>query len=424
VAILRRAVRNAAAMMRAASTGEWADSSIPPNSASMFASSFGDASNEGVALAISTVLSCVKALSDDVATVPFLAYTGDRGGPREPLKVQPRIIVEPFGPDLEPEDGIGQLVVSKAMRGNAYMFVVERNRQTSLPDLLTILHPDAVRPVRQKGVKVFKIGGETYGPDEVIHVPGMMLPGSVAGVDILTAQRLNIGLSLKVTEYAEGFFGSGGSPSGVIEVPGAGDRKRARQVRDGWESEHGGVPNAHRPAVLFGGAKWNQLSVTPENAQYLATRTFMREEVCGWFNVPLQRIQAIPDAMPGGTAGLALDASDAQYAKHGLLPLVRGFEVAWRRMIPGGDRTWALFDLDVFLRANALARAQIAQIHRVTAVRTIDEIRGEDLGKAPLPDNQGENPFAPLNSNASPMGGADNQPTPGGEPGPSEGGPA
>ena len=40
----------------------------------------------------------------------------------------------------------------------------------------------------------------------------------------------------------------------------------------------------------------------------------------------------------------------------------------------------------------------------------------------PLPDGLGSDPNAPLNSNTSPNGGTDNEPKPGGEPGPADGG--
>jgi HK97 family phage portal protein len=181
-----------------------------------------------------------------------------------------------------------------------------------------------------------------------------------------------------------------------------------------WEASHSGIANQHRPAVMFGGAKWEPLTVTPENAQFLETRRFLREELCGLYGVPLQRIQAIVDnASQGG--GKGLDAIDAQYVRHGLMPTHHGIEEAWNKLIPGGERSWTAFDYDEFLRANAEVRAAVAQSHRVTGIRTIDEIRGTDYGMEPLPDGQGSDPFVPLNSNASPAGGADNAPAPGGQ---------
>lgn len=411
MAVLSRAVRNARAMMRA---GEWGDSSIPPNSANGLSSSGGgQAGIEALSLSISTVLACVKALSDDLSSIPFHAYSGDRFGPRAPLAEQPLIVTEPFGPDLDAASGRGQLVVSTAMRGNGYGFYTHWDERTLLPDQMLILHPDAVKTTRRNGRKMHKIGHDWYGTDEVLHVTGMMLPNAVAGVDVLTQQRLVWEMALSVTQYGTGFFGNGGSPSGVIEHPGSGDRRKAREVKEAWEDSHAGVHNAHRPAVLFGGAKWNAMSVSPENAQFLDTRRFTREEICGIFGVPLQRVQAIVDnASQGGGAGM--NTIDGSYAKHTLLPLATSFEAAWNPLIPGEQRSWSLFDLDAFLRADAKTRADIRQINRVTAVRTPDEERADE-GWAPLPDGQGSNPGTPLNSNASPTGGTDNTPKPGGE---------
>lgn len=411
MALLNRAIRNAAAMMR---SSEWGtESVIPPNSASPLAGG-GAFGADSAALSISTVLSCVKALSDDVSSLPFGAYSGDPRGAHQLVRDQPRIVTEPFGPDLPPAAGVGQMVVSKAMRGNAYAWVVSRDPVTLLPDQLTVLHPDAVHTERRNGVKQHRIGGEWFGSDQVIHFTGMMLPGSVTGVDVITAQRVNLDLAMKVGQYADGFFGGGGSPAGVISVTGPGDRKRAREVRDTWEAGHGGVHNAHRPAVLFGGATWTQMSISPENAQFLATRAFLREEICGWFSVPLVRIQAIVEnAAQGG--GKGLDALDAGYVKHGILPMVSGIEWQLSRLLPGGQGTWVAFNFDEFLRASAEVRATVAGQHRVGGIRTIDEIRSSE-GWAPLPDGKGSDPFVPLNSNtASPAGGADNAPAPGGQ---------
>jgi len=131
------------------------------------------------------------------------------------------------------------------------------------------------------------------------------------------------------------------------------------------------------------------------------------------FNVPQIRIQAIIDnASQGGGAGL--EQIDGSYVAHGLLPHGNAIERCWKKLIPGGGRTWSAFDYSEFLRADEKTQSDIDQKQRVGAIRTIDEIRASK-GWDPLPDGQGENPFTPLNSNASPTGGADNQPTPGGQ---------
>lgn len=410
MALLTRAVANARAIVRAQ---EWGDSSIPPNSAPLGLRG-GQASSAGEAgaLAIGTVLACVKALYDDSTVMPFKAFTGDRFGAHQPVRTQPLIVVEPFGPDLDPAEGFGQLVVSKAMRGNAYALVVDRDPdRPEFPTQLFVTHPDAVAPRRDPGTKrlYYTVGAQRVDAEDVVHLRGLMMPGADAGVDVLTYQRTTFDLAWNVNTYADALFRNGGSPAGVIAVPGKGDRGKAREVLDAWEGTHGGPMNAHRPAIMFGGATWTQLTITPENAQFLETRRFLREEICGLYSVPLQRIQAIVDnASQGG--GKGLDAIDAGYVKHGLMPVHGGLERAWTRMIPGGGSTWAAFYYDEFLRSDAANRALIALQHRTAAIRTIDEIRGQDYGLPPLPNGAGADPQTPLNSNT---GGADNAPAPG-----------
>lgn len=370
---------------------------------------------EQSALGISTVLACVKAYHDDFKVLNFGAYRGDKFAAKTLIRTQPQIVAEPFGPDLDPAAGFAQLVVSQVMRGNGFAYVTSVD-DNKFPTSLVVLHPDRVKPYfDDSGRKMFRIGTDKFTTEEIKHFPGMMLPGAAAGIDILTYERVTFDLASNVAQYADSVFTNGGVPSGVITVPGSGDRKKAREVKEGWESNHSGLANAQRPAVLFGGAKWEQMTVTPENAQFLQTRMFLREELCGIYNVPLQRIQAIVEnASQGG--GKGLDAIDAGYVRHGLLPVASGIESVWDRMIPGNQSTFTKFDFDVFLRASAEIRAQVAQIHRVGGIRTRDEIRGDE-GWAPLPDGQGADPNAPLNSNVSPAGGADNAPNPGTTPG-------
>lgn len=411
MALLSRAFANASALMRGA---EWGTQHrIPGPSEDGPGSPAGGLTS---ALAVSTVLACVKALHDDVKVMPFAAFRGRRDGAHSRIPQQPLIVTEPFGPDVSAGAGMAQLVVSVAMRGNAYAYVVSTDSD-GLPTQLLILHPDAVRVAWDEARgKHFVVNGAKYGTTEVKHITGLTMPGAREGVDMLSLQRTTHDLARKVGQYGASFFDGGGSPAGVISVPGSGNRAKAREVRESWESAHGGVVNAHRPAVMFGGATWTQMTVTPENAQFLETRRFLREEICGLYGVPLQRIQAIIDnASQGGGAGL--DAIDAQYVKHGLLPAVSGIEQAWDRMVPGGEVTWTRFELEVFLRASAATRASIGQIHRVGGIRTPDEIRADE-GWEPLADGKGADPHTPLNSNVSPAGGASNDPAPGGQGGP------
>ena len=51
------------------------------------------------------------------------------------------------------------------------------------------------------------------------------------------------------------------------------------------------MANAHRPMILEMGLKWNQISLSAEDAQFLETRKFQLEEICRIYRVPLHMVQ-------------------------------------------------------------------------------------------------------------------------------------
>lgn len=399
MSLLSRAAHNARALTRGtAPNGQFGDSSILPNSMMSGLVPGGMVTTDRGALAISTVLNCVRILHDDMKILPFYGYTGARRGVRVQLEEQPIITTTPFGPDLPIEAGMAQIVVSLKMRGNAYLWVVDADA-FGFPTQLQILHPDKVLVSVRNGRKMFRIENEWYGSDQVKHIAGLMMPGDVAGIDPLSFQRLTNQVALDMAEYGASFFANGAAPGGVIEVPGPGDRGAARKVKESWDAGHQGIDKAHQVGILFGGAKFNPITIAPENAQLLQSRAFTREEIAGWYGVPLARLNASgPERIPSGPGGV--EVIDTDYAKHTLLPIARTIEAVWDSMIPGDERTWSGFDFTGLLRASALERAQIAQVHRVIGVRNQDEIRADE-GWAPIPNGQGEDYHAPLNSNTS-----------------------
>jgi len=403
VDLLSRAARSLGTLRgpeRRSVSGTFGDSSIMPNSVMMGMGASGLVMTEAGALGISTVINCARVLFDDQKILPFKAYTGSPDGVRTPIADPPQIVAEPWGPDVPAHLGFAMLRVSVAMRGAGYVRVMDTDR-FGMPTLLSILHPDVVKPTRRAGVKKYVVKGagggeETLGTSEVKQVNGLMMPGALAGVDPVSYQRVMLGEAADIAQYGANFFKNGGSPGGVISVPGSGDRRKAREVKDIWESGHAGVVNAHRPAVLFGGATWQPLSMSNENAQFLATREFLREDICGWFGVPLQRIQAIvKHASQGG--GKGLDTIDQGYATHTLLPFCIDVEALFTPMIPGKVHT--AFDMAGLLRASTIERAQIAQIHRLTGIRNRNEIREEE-GWAPIPGPDGSDYNLPFNTNS------------------------
>jgi HK97 family phage portal protein len=406
---MRRAVRGWSQPARGpevrAAGGLFGDSSIMPNSVMLGQGSSALVMTEAGAMSISTVMNCVKVLFSDISILPFKAYQGDRFGAKQRIAKQPQIVTQPFGPDLPVAIGMGQIVASISLRGNAYLLVLDTD-PLGFPTLLQILHPDMVKVRRDPdtGAKIFIVTSPmygtntTYGSDQIKHITGLIMPSALTGLDPISYQRILLGEAADVAQFGANHFRNGGLPGIVIEMPGSGDRKKAREVKDVWEANHAGVVNSHRPAVVFGGAKVTPLTISNENSQFLQTRSFLREEITGWFGVPPQRLQIIQQHASAG-GGKGLDTMDQGYATHTLVPLTTVIEQVWDSMIPGDQSTWTGFDFSGLLRASGLERAQIAQIHRLAGIRNRNEIRADE-GWAPIPGPDGTDYNLPFATNA------------------------
>ena len=165
----------------------------------------GSVVTESGALAIQTVLNCLRVLHDDIGILPFGAYQGEKHGVKAMIANQPQIVAEPFGPDISPSDGMGQITVSMRLRGNAYLWV-DAEDKLSFPTQVSTMHPDRVQPGTDSLGKYFMIAGKKYRSDRVKHITGMMLPGATSGIDPVSYMRIALSLASSVAEYGKNFF--------------------------------------------------------------------------------------------------------------------------------------------------------------------------------------------------------------------------
>src|SRR5439155_16590060 len=114
----------------------------------------------------------------------------------------------------------------------------------------------------------------------------MCMPGSPTGMSPISYARQSIGLGLAAEKFGASFFGQGAHLSGVITVPGDLDKARARQMKESFEASHSGLPNAHAIGVLSGGAAWQAISISPEDAQFLGTRAGQNLDIAMLYGVP------------------------------------------------------------------------------------------------------------------------------------------
>lgn len=226
-------------------------------------------------------------IAGDSAGLPLHAYRTNTDGSRTDTTRGHPVLVDPH-PEMTPYEFWELIYGHLCLWGNAYAVKIrgENNRVIALEPLL----PSRVRVGRSGGVKVFAVQTEA-GPevpflsDEILHIPGFGYDG-VLGLNPIEVARNALGLAIAVEEYGSALFANGALFSGVLQTDRRLDKTQADALKARWQEMTSGLTNAHQTAILDSGAKFQPLSMSPEDAQFLDTRRFSVVEVARLLGVP------------------------------------------------------------------------------------------------------------------------------------------
>ena len=346
--------------------------------------------NDDQALSLTTVATCISLIADGVSTLPLGAFKDTDDLSKKPIRPTPQIIKNPW-PEGTRIDFYTQVMVSLLLRGNFFAKIVDRD-QAGYATMLEPIHPDRVGAMRdpKTGQRVYRVMGVPVPTENMFHIPGMLVPGQFIGLNPVEYQRQSWGLTAAAEKYGSQWFANSANPSGVVQYPGDLSEEETLEMARAWRQAHGGLGQAQLPAILTGGAEWKAIQVSPEDAQFLATRTFQQQQIISWFRIPPHKI-GVQDRSPGPTLTEELEI---QYVTDGLLPWARRIEDYLSKIMRPSQV--ARFDFSARLRGNTLTRAQAAQIRANIGMNTLDELRAiED--QEPLPNDLGKVLARPAN---------------------------
>lgn len=336
------------------------------------------------ALGLLVVMGCQALISDSIATMPVDVLAPAADGRMAPAPQVPTWVETP-NPEMDRVDFVTAVLMSLLGDGNAFLAPVRDQRGTVAE--VYVLDPSRVTVQRANGRMVFALDGEPVR-DELLMVRGMVLPGQLRGVSPVEAARQSIGLGLGAQDTATRFFGQGAVVPGVIQTSGNLTVEQMREVRDQWVASHGGSGRSHLPVVLTGDAKWQGISMTQEQAQFLETRRYTDAQIAGQLYRVDPSLLGIP--VEGSSLTYAnLEMRNTSLVRTTLLPWMVRAERALSRLLPA-RQTWK-FNADGLLRADLATRyASYEAAARIGGqlgepLLTVDEMRRlENL--APLPD--------------------------------------
>lgn len=314
------------------------------------------------ALRIVDVLACVRLLAESASTLPLKPYRRKANGERVLYTGKLAQLLERPAPATTQANLIAQLVGALALRGNAFLGKF-RDGDGEIVQL-GLLPPDRVQVELVRGEPVYTLTHDTgeqtrHGTEDVLHFKGLSMDG-IVGLSPIAQAREALGLAGALAEYGSALFGNAATPQGVLTVAGSGPSQGdlIENLKTGFEARHRGAANAGRVAVLSGEVTFHPISLTPGDAEFIATRKLQTAEIARLFRVPAHLING---EAPGGSLTYSTVEMDA-------LNFVRFSLAPWLVVIEQGiaadpdlspSTVFVEFVLDAFLRPASTERAAV-----------------------------------------------------------------
>ncbi|EMO3782881.1 TPA: phage portal protein [Klebsiella oxytoca] len=306
---------------------------------------------------LSAVWACVRLLSESVSTLPLKIYERQADGSRKLAQNNPayQILCRRPNPEMTPSRFMLMIVASVCLRGNA--FVEKLYIGSKLVSLIPLLPQNMVVKRLDSGKLQYTYtdhGVQRIIPvDKMMHIRGFGLDGvcgmmpTMAGVDVF-------GAAMSVDEAAAKIFENGLQSTGFLSSKTAlneGQRERLRKALQNFI----GSKNAGKLMVLENELTYQNVTMNPEAAQLLESRSFSIEEICRWFRVP--------PFMVGHTTkqsswASSLEGMNMLFLTHTLRPLLVNIEQEISRCLLNSDEDlFAEFSVEGLLRADSAGRA-------------------------------------------------------------------
>ena len=346
------------------------------------------------AQSVAACYAAVAAISEAIGSLPLHLYKRD-GDDRIKATDHPLYAVLHHAPNgqqsaVELREWLTSCML---LRGNGYARII-RGSDGQVRELLP-LAPERVNVLRKGDT----IGGYDYTnrdgiierllPAEVFHLRHRAGADPLIGVSPIQAARAVLELAISEADHGKATFNNGTRLSGVLKLPGKLNPEQKTALATSWNSQHAGGTNHGKTAILESGVEYQTLSMSLEDADWVAARRFSVEEVARLFKIPPILIGDMANSSYSNSVEMA-----RVFLVHTLGRYLAAWEQACSRQLltPAGARIYfAEHSVDAMLRSDAAGRAAMYQSgiqngyllrSEVRRLENLSEIEGIDDANA------------------------------------------
>lgn len=240
--------------------------------------------------ASSYVFVCVNALVKAVCQVPWYVYKRNRNGDWEQVQQHPlELLIEKPTPFHNRKDLMSGMVQHLYLGGNALFSKVKAG---GIVAELWQLPTDGMKVIPSKQDYISHYEYEQDGVrqrfevSDIIHNKFNDPANPYWGISPLQAGARLVDTDVEAVRFQKVSLQNRAITDGIFTFDHPLTKDQWEEARRMVREQHQGMDNAHTPWILGAGAKWQQMSLSPLEMDFLNSRKFNREEICSLFQVP------------------------------------------------------------------------------------------------------------------------------------------
>jgi len=239
---------------------------------------------------------CTFDISEAAANIPLRLFS--KKNPEEEIKTHPVLdLMECPNSRTCRHEFLFSHYAYQELWGNSYVYMVGDNdsitvSRTNVPKAMFMLIPNRVSIKRGIEQPIEKYGYQRdedtilFEPIEILH-PKQFAPEDMAlGQGTITALKDTLIEDRHAKQFKASFFQNSLVPSGTFSSDGPLSKQQFERLEKQLKDKNVGVGKRHKFIILEAGAKWQSITMSPKDVEFLNQYKINREELLAAFGVP------------------------------------------------------------------------------------------------------------------------------------------
>jgi HK97 family phage portal protein len=235
---------------------------------------------------VSVVHACLSVIAEGVALPPvYVQRTTPNGRVFDDKHPLHRVITQKPNLTQTSYEVRETIVRNAALHGDGYAWI-NRARDGEILEIVP-LRPNEigrVDPLALGARPTYTVNGKTFSPDAIWHFKGPSADRH-GGIDIGTDAQRAVNLTVAAEAFGTDLFKNRAALEGIISLDGAINPEQLDRVRESFKARNTGDGKRGRTAFFPAQVKYQPLSATATDSQWIETRRYQIEEICRFFRV-------------------------------------------------------------------------------------------------------------------------------------------